>query len=145
MIHNTTDRVLSLLSITISLGLCRRLRKASRELVDQVKQYHFMFTSDDFTRFQLWKRFKPSRFARQPGIYLLRDATSSRSSSAALSTSATALKRTPTAVRRRPVVAHRDPDRRRSAEGEYLAAFKEDLVRRYAPQWNVNLVGLNQA
>jgi hypothetical protein len=25
---------------------------------------------------------------------------------------------------------------------EYQAAFKEDLVRRYQPRWNVNLVGL---
>jgi hypothetical protein len=25
---------------------------------------------------------------------------------------------------------------------EYRAAFKEDLVRRYQPRWNVNLVGL---
>ena len=25
---------------------------------------------------------------------------------------------------------------------EYRAAFKEDLVRRHQPRWNVNLVGL---
>ena len=25
---------------------------------------------------------------------------------------------------------------------EYCAAFKEDLVRRHQPRWNVNLVGL---
>jgi hypothetical protein len=25
---------------------------------------------------------------------------------------------------------------------DYQAAFKEDLVRRYQPRWNVNLVGL---
>ena len=27
---------------------------------------------------------------------------------------------------------------------EYRAAFKEDLVRRHQPQWNVNLVGLGK-
>ncbi len=26
---------------------------------------------------------------------------------------------------------------------EYCGAFKEDLVRRYLPVWNVNLVGLS--
>jgi hypothetical protein len=26
---------------------------------------------------------------------------------------------------------------------EYLAAFKEDLVRRYGPRWNMDLVGLH--
>ena len=28
---------------------------------------------------------------------------------------------------------------------EYLDAFKEDLVRRHQPEWNVNLVGLSEA
>jgi hypothetical protein len=28
---------------------------------------------------------------------------------------------------------------------EYLDAFKEDLVRRHRPEWNVNLVGLEKA
>ena len=28
---------------------------------------------------------------------------------------------------------------------EYLDAFKEELVRRHTPQWNVNLVGLGSS
>ena len=49
-----------------------RLRKASRDLVDEVKQYHFVFAKRDFARFQTWNRFKPTRLDGQPGIYLLR-------------------------------------------------------------------------
>ena len=50
-----------------------RLRKASRDLVDEVKQYHFVFAKRDFTRFQTWNRFNAKRFNGQPGLYLLRD------------------------------------------------------------------------
>lgn len=49
-----------------------RLRKASRDLVNEVKQYHFVFAKRDFTRFLGWRAFKPKRFNGQPGLYLLR-------------------------------------------------------------------------
>ena len=42
-----------------------RLRKASRDLVDEVKQYHFVFAKRDFTRFQTWNRFNPARLHGQ--------------------------------------------------------------------------------
>ena len=41
------------------VGRRLRLRKASRELVDEVKQYHFVFAKRDFSRFQTWRRFEP--------------------------------------------------------------------------------------
>jgi DNA modification methylase len=120
-----------------------RLRKASRELVDEAKKYHFMFTKRDFTRFQLWSRFKPSRLAGEPGIYLLRSA-----------------EKEPLFIGRAADLGNRletHADSRATADAiehvalltgdelpgeEYQDAFKEDLVRRYAPKWNVSLVGL---
>ena len=120
-----------------------RLRKASRELVDEAKKYHFMFTKRDFTRFQLWRRFRPSRFDGDPGIYLLRGAD-----------------KQPLFIGRAIDLSNRlgtHADCRATSEAiehvalltgeelpgqEYQDAFKEDLVRRYVPKWNVSLVGL---
>jgi site-specific DNA-methyltransferase (adenine-specific) len=123
-----------------------RLRKASRELVDQVKRFHFVFGKRDFNRFQAWRRFNPTRFTGQPGIYLLRDTA------------------------KRPLYIGRALDLgRRLAQHancsaiddlvpqvavligddlpgpEYQAAFKEHLVRNYDPRLNVRLVGLDSA
>jgi site-specific DNA-methyltransferase (adenine-specific) len=123
-----------------------RLRKASRDLVDEVKQYHFVFAKRDFARFQAWDHFDPSRFAGQPGIYLLR-----------------AEKKVPLYVGHtldlgRRLGRHADcPAIAGCVEHvsiiagsdlpgeEYRAAFKEDLVRRHQPRWNMNLVGLAAA
>jgi hypothetical protein len=123
-----------------------RLRKASRTLVDDAKKYHFVFGNRDFTRFQAWHRLNAARYEGASGIYLLRDA------------------------RKAPLYVGRSLDLGRRfwqhaecrAIGdsilqiavvsgtdlpgeEYQAAFKEDLVRRYGPRWNVNLVGLQAA
>jgi site-specific DNA-methyltransferase (adenine-specific) len=120
-----------------------RLRKASHELVDAVKQYHFVFAKRDFARFHAWRGFDPSRFATQAGIYLLRNQT------------------------KQPMFigASHDLGRRFEQHREcravcasvaqisiisgadlpselYLAAFREDLIRRDRPRWNVSLVGL---
>jgi site-specific DNA-methyltransferase (adenine-specific) len=120
-----------------------RLRKASRELVDDVKKYHFVFAKRDFTRFQSWRRTSANRYAEQSGVYLLRGEA------------------------KRPLYIGASIDLgRRLAQhaecraidealdqfavitgselpgAEYQAAFKEDLVRRYQPAWNVNLVGM---
>lgn len=120
-----------------------RLRKASRDLVAEMKQYHFVFDKRDFTRFQSLRRCKPTKLAGEPGSYLLCD------------------------ERKRPLFVGRSYDLgRRLAQhlesraileaathvsilsgsdlpGEdYRAAFKEDLVRRHQPRWNMNLVGL---
>jgi site-specific DNA-methyltransferase (adenine-specific) len=121
-----------------------RLRKASRELVDQVRQFHFVFAKREFNRFQAWSRLNPTRFTGQPGVYLLRDAA------------------------KRPLYIGRTLDlgRRLSQHAdcvaiddlapqvaiitgedlpgqEYQAAFKEHLVRLYDPRWNMHLVGLD--
>lgn len=120
-----------------------RLRKASRLLVAEVKQYHFVFAKRDFTRFQSLRRCRPTKLTGEPGCYLLCD------------------------ERKRPLFVGRSYDLgRRLAQhlesraildvaaqvsticgddlpGEdYRAAFKEDLVRRHQPRWNMNLVGL---
>jgi site-specific DNA-methyltransferase (adenine-specific) len=122
-----------------------RLRKASRDLVDEVKRYHFVFAKREFTRLQALSRVRPSRFDGQPGIYLLRDAN-----------------KEPLFVGRARDLGHRlaqHLDCPAIAESvgqisliaaddlpgeEYRAAFKEDLVRRLLPRWNVNLVGLTK-
>jgi site-specific DNA-methyltransferase (adenine-specific) len=123
-----------------------RLRKASRELVDQVKQFHFVFSKRDFNRFQAWRRLNPQRYAGQPGIYLLRDATKQ----------ALYIGRALDLGRRLaqhancsaiddlvPQVAVITGD---DLPGqEYQPAFKEYLVRIYEPIWNVRLVGLSQS
>ncbi len=120
-----------------------RLRKASRDLVDEVKQYHFVFVKRDFARFQAWKRFKPARLAGQQGIYLLRGdykeplyvgQTRDLGRRLAQHLECAAMAEV---VRHVSVIAGSD-----LPGEEYRAAFKEDLVRRYQPRWNVNLVGL---
>jgi site-specific DNA-methyltransferase (adenine-specific) len=120
-----------------------RLRKASRDLVNEVKQYHFVFAKRDFTRFLGWKLFKPKRFAGQPGLYLLRGKEKSP------------LYIGYTLDLGKRLACHDEcPAISQEVEHfslivgddlpgvEYRTAFKEDLVRRYHPKWNVNLVGL---
>jgi site-specific DNA-methyltransferase (adenine-specific) len=123
-----------------------RLRKASRQLVDDVKKYHFVFAKRDFHRFQMWRSITPSRFAGQSGVYLLRKSD-----------------KTPLLVGRTLDLGHRLEEHAECPTisdrvgqislivgdelpgGEYQDAFKEELVRRYTPCWNVNLVGLTRA
>jgi len=123
-----------------------RLRKASRELVNEVKQYHFVFAKRDFTRFQTWRGLKPKRLNGQPGLYLLRNADKEplfvghtldlgRRLAQHLASPAIAAE-----VAQISILAGND-----LPGAEYCDAFKEDLVRRYQPQWNVNLVGLGGA
>jgi DNA modification methylase len=123
-----------------------RLRKASRGLVDEVKQYHFVFAKRDFGRLQLWARFSPNRCEGDRGIYLLQG----------WNKEALFIGATPDLGRRlaqhadcrviSDSIAHVSMVSDRDLPGEdYCAAFKEDLVRRYAPAWNVNLVGLHSA
>jgi DNA modification methylase len=123
-----------------------RLRKASRDLVNEVKQYHFVFAKRDFSRFHTWDRLDPARLSEQPGIYLLREDEKQP----------LFIGRTLDLGRR---LAQHDESRTVSdcvasvsilagsdlPGEEYLDAFKEDLVRRYRPLWNVNLVGLEKA
>jgi site-specific DNA-methyltransferase (adenine-specific) len=120
-----------------------RLRKASRELVRDVKQYHFVFATRDFHRFQSWDRLNPARCADQPGVYLLRgDEKEALYVGQTLNlaerlTSHADCGAFADAVTHVSIIAGDD-----LPGEEYQAAFKEDLVRRYQPRWNVNLVGL---
>jgi hypothetical protein len=120
-----------------------RLRKASRELVDEAKRYHFMFTKRDFTRFQIWRRFKQSRYAAQPGIYLMREADKQP---LFIGRALDLGQRLETHAECRAIsdsVEHICVLAGDELPGsEYLDAFKEDLVRRHSPLWNVSLVGL---
>lgn len=121
-----------------------RLRKASRDLVDEVKQYHFVFAKRDFSRFQPWGRFSAKRFAGQPGLYLLRDedklplyvgVANDLGARLAQHLDCGAFEESVAQV---AVIAGEE-----LPGAEYRAAFKEDLVRRHQPRWNVNLVGLS--
>jgi site-specific DNA-methyltransferase (adenine-specific) len=120
-----------------------RLRKASRELVDEAKKYHFMFAKRDFKKFDLWSRFKPSRLASVSGIYLLRG---ENKKALFIGRAADLGIRLETHAECRAIndtVAHVAVLTGEELPGQqYLDAFKEDLVRRGAPKWNVNLVGL---
>ena len=121
-----------------------RLRKASRELVDDVKKYHFIFAKRDFARFQNWDRLKPSRCAGRPGIYLLCVA---QKVPLFIGHAYDLGRRLTQHAECRPIdeiarhVAIFTGDELPGAE--YQQAFKEDLVRRHKPRWNVNLVGLH--
>jgi site-specific DNA-methyltransferase (adenine-specific) len=121
-----------------------RLRKTSRELVEQVKQFHFVFDKREFNRFQAWPRVNPDRFSGRPGVYILRDSAKQP------------LYIGHTLDLGRRLAQHADC---RSIDDlvpqvaviagddlpglEYQAAFKEHLVRSYEPRWNVFLVGLD--
>ena len=120
-----------------------RLRKASRDLVDEAKKYHFMFTKRDFKKFEPWSRFKPSRIAGESGIYLLRGGNKQP---LYIGRAADLGARLDTHAECRAIndvvqhVAFLTGDELPGQE--YQDALKEDLVRRYVPKWNVNLVGL---
>jgi site-specific DNA-methyltransferase (adenine-specific) len=120
-----------------------RLRKASRDLVDEVKQYHFVFSRRDFARFQAWNRFSPARLHGQGGIYLLRDDKKQPLYVGQTRDLGRRLAQHAECPGIDAAVAHVSVLVGNELPGEeYRAAFKEDLVRRYRPRWNVNLVGL---
>jgi len=120
-----------------------RLRKASRELVDEVKKYHFVFAKRDFTRFQSLQRVNSDRYTAEPAVYLLRDATKAalyightRDLGCRLAQHAESRPIADLAPQVSVLSGTELPGE------EYRLAFKEDLVRRYQPKWNVDLVGL---
>jgi predicted GIY-YIG superfamily endonuclease len=121
-----------------------RLRKASRELVDEVKKYHFVFTKRDFARFQSWHQRIADRYAGQAGIYLLRGEAKLP---LYIGVSVDLGRRLAQHAKCRTIddnVSQVAVITGAELPGEeYQAAFKEDLVRRYRPNWNVNLVGLS--
>jgi site-specific DNA-methyltransferase (adenine-specific) len=123
-----------------------RLRKASRDLVDEVKQYHFVFVKRDFARFQRWNRNGAARFDSQPGVYLLRGEYREPLYVGRTRDLGRRLAQHRVCPAMAEVVTHVSIIAGEELPGEeYRAAFKEDLVRRYQPRWNVNLVGLASA
>jgi site-specific DNA-methyltransferase (adenine-specific) len=120
-----------------------RLRKASRELVDDVKKYHFVFAKRDFGRYQKWDRFKPSSYSGQRGIYLLCDDRKGplfighASDVGCRLTQHAKCRAIDDATRYVGVIVGAE-----LPGAEYQLAFKQNLVRRYQSRWNLNLVGL---
>jgi site-specific DNA-methyltransferase (adenine-specific) len=120
-----------------------RLRKASSDLVDEMKQYHFVFKNRDFGRFQAWDRVKASRLTGQSGIYLLRGAAKEPLYVGRTLDLGRRIAQHADCPAIADCVAHVSILAGHDLPGaEYQAAFKEDLVRRHQPRWNVNLVGL---
>jgi DNA modification methylase/predicted GIY-YIG superfamily endonuclease len=120
-----------------------RLRKASRELVDEVKQFHFVFAKREFTRFQSLGRLSPSRYERTPGVYLLRDQWKQPLYiGRTIDLGRRLLQHAATPALADEAVQVSVMAGEELPASDYLAAFKEDLVRRYQPRWNVNLAGL---
>jgi hypothetical protein len=121
-----------------------RLRKASRELVNEVKQYHFVFAKRDFTRFQTWRGFKPKKLNGVPGVYLLRDfAKQPLFIGNTLDLGARLAQHLACGALSEEVAQLSIVSGGELPGAEYRHAFKEDLVRRHQPRWNVNLVGLS--
>jgi hypothetical protein len=120
-----------------------RLRKASRDLVDEAKQYHFVFVKRDFKKFQSWKRFKTAKLNGRPGLYLLRGEYKEPLYVGQTRDLGRRLARHLDCPAIAEVAKHVSIIAGDDLPGaEYCSAFKEDLVRRYLPRWNVNLVGL---
>jgi site-specific DNA-methyltransferase (adenine-specific) len=123
-----------------------RLRKASRDLVNDVKRYHFIFAKRDFSRFQLWRGFKPKRLNGQSGIYILRGDDKTPLFIGRTLNLGNRLAQHAECSAIADEVAHVSVINGTDLPGdEYLDAFKEDLVRRHHPRWNVNLVGLGSS
>ena len=120
-----------------------RLRKASRELVDEVKQFHFVFAKRDFARFHKWRGFKPKQLVGQAGMYLLRGGDKAPLYIGHTCDLGRRLAQHADCTVVSDIAAHVSIITGADLPGvEYRDAFKEDLVRRYRPRWNVNLAGL---
>ncbi|HEX3600957.1 MAG TPA: site-specific DNA-methyltransferase, partial [Lacipirellulaceae bacterium] len=145
------DRTAKRYSVNFNSAGCRwaalGLRKASKKLVDHVKQYQFIFQTRKFpSRGIDWHRLKVDRYSGQPGMYMLRDegkqplfVDNTIDLGARLSWHA-GCKGLLSVVRDVIVLP---PD---DLPGEmYENSFKVDLVRRYDPTLNVNLCGLGES
>ena len=122
-----------------------RLRKASRELVKEVKAFHYVFETRDFTRFQNWDRLNLNRCAEIPGVYLLRGENKQPLYVGETSNLGERLSRHRNAPATARQVRHIAwiTDRQLPSH-EYRQPLKVDLVNRYQPLWNVNLVGVSE-
>jgi hypothetical protein len=123
-----------------------RLRKASRDLVNDVKQYHFVFAKRDFLRFHAPDRIEVKRWQEDSGIYMLRGHDKQPLFIGRTLDLGGRLAQHEDSSPVSDCVVHVSILSGNDLPGEeYQEAFKEDLVRRYQPEWNVNLVGLTKA
>jgi excinuclease UvrABC nuclease subunit len=114
--------------------------------VNEVKRFHFVFEKRDFHRFLSWRGFAPKRLGGQPGLYLLRDKNKKPLFVGHTLNLSRRLDQHAAAPAVSSEIAHIAILTGADLPGrEYLAAFKEDLVRRHHPRWNVNLVGLGSS
>ena len=111
-----------------------------------MKKYHFVFSKRDFSRFLTWRGLKPKRLNGQAGIYLLRGEAKTplyvgRSADLGRQLAQlAACSGVSDSIEHVSLIVGDD-----LPANDYQAAFKEDLVRRYQPQWNVILVGLHRS
>ncbi len=145
------DRIAKRYAVEFDPAGCRwaalRLRKASKQLVDEMKQFHFVFRTRDFPRrAQKWDSCDFDRFAGQPGLYMLQseervplfiDGTLDLGARLVRHAECSSFAK---AIRHVSVIP---PDELPGSE--YQDGLKVDLVRRHDPLLNVNLVGLVEA
>jgi site-specific DNA-methyltransferase (adenine-specific) len=141
------DRVSTRYSLCSNTAGCRwaalRLRKATKSLVDQMTQFHFMYKTREFPRRSLkWESVDPRRFAGHNGLYLLQsedrtpffvDTTLNLGERLDHHSKCNAIAK---AVRFLSVLP---PD---ELPIEYQEGFKVDFIRRNDPLLNVNLAKL---
>ncbi len=120
-----------------------RLRKAGKMLAEEVKELHFVFATRDFSRFQNWNRCRFDRFADQPGVYMLRGKNRQPLYVGETLDLAQRLTRHADCKTISGKILHLSIITPEEMPGEeYREPLKVDLVHRYEPSLNINLVGL---
>jgi site-specific DNA-methyltransferase (adenine-specific) len=141
------DRIATRYALRSNTAGCRwaalRLRKASKKLVAEMKKFGFMYETRDFPRrSHRLESIDPSRFAGQPGLYLLQteekaplfvDTTRDLGARLLLHAQCGPVAKTAQFLSIYP------PN---ELPSEYQKGFKVDLVRRNDPRLNVNLAKL---
>jgi site-specific DNA-methyltransferase (adenine-specific) len=123
-----------------------RLRKASKQLVSEAKQFQFIYANRDFARrSEKLSSIRFDRYSGQPGLYLLQDDEKRRlfvDRAQNLGTRLAHHAACEAITKKTTYVSLVQNDQLPGAE--YHDLFKVDLVRRYSPElkMNVNLVGL---
>jgi site-specific DNA-methyltransferase (adenine-specific) len=124
-----------------------RLRKASKELVHEMKQFHFVVGSRDFPRRAInWQSCDFNRYGGKPGVYLLQDEEKNQlflDRTLDLGGRLEQHYRSASSARRIGYVSMIPADELPAPD--YQDALKVDLVRRYDPPLNVNIVRLFEA
>jgi site-specific DNA-methyltransferase (adenine-specific) len=122
------------------------LRKACKELVDDMKKFHFIFRTREFGRALNWQRCDFDRFMGKSGIYalladdkshLFLDRTQDIGKRLLQHSSCRAINKS---IRYLSTIPSDD-----LPGPEYQDGLKVDLVRRYGPQFNLTIAGLFEA